>query len=378
MFDTLSLSPSNREPLMNSASSMESESFAGCIPIALRIVRATSLRTGQKNLTSNPVCEVSLMYENESTPGPSTGANGSGRSRSARFKNHSFANHGTDREPLEPAMRTSKIFKSDVVRSSLNPIWDFDVDFGDVDTSAIHAIRIVVRHVEKLGVVRKDLGEAFIYVQDLLELRSQPPHERAFDLHPTDAMKTKEREEGIGGSRSYGQIVVAYRSGQTSRSMANGAIESAKDSRPRPTSGRTHSATSTSQSFLSKKHNPKTEYQKVKSFHQAQPKPGEFWYAISAKWISNWLLFIAKPHASNQVEPGEICNQELLDDAGNSIRKDVNIKTHFRLINQRTWDFYVERYGGGPTIVVRVPQDCDNATEWIKSIELHKVGDIAE
>lgn len=65
----------------------------------------------------------------------------------------------------------TKPFKSKVVKSSLNPIWNFDVDFGDVDTESVMGVRFTVRHVEKFGLVKRDIGQLMLSLRDIMELK---------------------------------------------------------------------------------------------------------------------------------------------------------------------------------------------------------------
>lgn len=37
-------------------------------------------------------------------------------------------------------------------------------------------------------------------------------------------------------------------------------------------------------------HDIKAEVRTLQSYHQTRPKPGEVWYAISTKWIQQWLV----------------------------------------------------------------------------------------
>lgn len=89
-------------------------------------------------------------------------------------------------------------------------------------------------------------------------------------------------------------------------------------------------------------------------------------------------LFVSKHKGDETYNPGEIDNMCLVSDSllnGTfQIRSDVTMKQDFRLINRASWDFYQEKYEGGPAIEVRVPSDCENTIVWIQDIKLHEVG----
>ncbi|DAZ96554.1 TPA: hypothetical protein N0F65_011231 [Lagenidium giganteum] len=394
MFGTMDLSPTNKAPLIDGSQAMDTAT--GCIVLALRIVNARSLRAGQKGITSNAMCEVTLLHE-DSTAAPQ----GSGHSSSARVSRRaSFAGQGqSEREPLTSSMRSSRAFKSDTVKSSLNPIWNFDVDFGDVDLDSVVGVHVVVRHTEKLGVVKKDLGELLLSVRDLLELRADPSQERSYTLQPTEMMLQREQEEGISNNRKCGEITIRFVSPKSASRRAPSqrvvppaapvAASSPTRNQPAGTSAASDSSStatattsaSTATKPTTKTHNTKEEFEKMKAYHESKPKPGDVWYAISTEWVTKWLLFITKHKGAAEHDPLKIRNIVLLHDdwrnATFTIRKNLSIKSDFRVINKKSWDFYVSHYGGGPTIEVPVPRDCKDTLAWLNQMKLDEVGKVS-
>lgn len=89
-------------------------------------------------------------------------------------------------------------------------------------------------------------------------------------------------------------------------------------------------------------------------------------------------LFVSKYKGDEAYSPGEIDNMCLISDnlvdGTFQIRSNVSMKTDFRLINRASWEFYQEKYEGGPAIEVRVPPNCENTLVWIQDIKLHEVG----
>ena len=171
----LELTPRHDQPLLAS-SSAALDAIATPCAVSVRVVAAVELQPMQKGLTSNPMVEVALVQDD-----------GSSRFQcSARWG----ASHHTELKALPPSTSSSRgawsdrgvrgqgnrpdvraTFRSKVVKSSLNPIWNFDVDFGDVDTECVVGVLFTVRHVERFGLVRRDIGQMVLSLRDIMELK---------------------------------------------------------------------------------------------------------------------------------------------------------------------------------------------------------------
>ena len=87
-----------------------------------------------------------------------------------------------------------------------------------------------------------------------------------------------------------------------------------------------------------------------------------YWYAIDAKWIYDWKMFVQNKRNSSVssfkkseiegigiLDPGPITNSYLFDDYG-EIRPGLQIEKDYRMINERVWKILFDIYGGGPII----------------------------
>lgn len=78
-------------------------------------------------------------------------------------------------------------------------------------------------------------------------------------------------------------------------------------------------------------------------------KGGEEFYLISVDWLGGWVNF-AKGNTSSFNE--KINNIPLIDPAKEfKLRATARFKKEFRAIDKEVWNFYFERYGGGPVLV---------------------------
>lgn len=143
-YSSCEVPPGLKTPLIRPRSQTVETAGASSVSLTLCIVSAQSLRPMHKGITSNPMCEVSLLLVNDSS--------------SLMISDE----HTT----------CTKTFKTQIVRSSLNPIWNLDIDFGDVDMGLVVGLLLVVKHVEKMGVVRKDIGQVLLTADDLMELKT--------------------------------------------------------------------------------------------------------------------------------------------------------------------------------------------------------------
>lgn len=218
----------------------------------------------------------------------------------------------------------------------------------------------------------------------LVAYQQQPPHEQSFHLQPTEEMLQREAQEGPS-SRKYGKITVRFNNyGLTTPavppSSSTTKYTSVSELRPSALSEQSfaHEDDFVKSERKLRLHDIKAEVRKLKALHQTKPVPGETWFAIDAKWINSWLLFVSKYKGDEKFNPGEIDNMCLISDSlvnGTfQLREDVSIKKHFRMINRASWEYYQDKYQGGPAIEVLIPRTCENTSEWIYDIKLHEVG----
>lgn len=78
---------------------------------------------------------------------------------------------------------------------------------------------------------------------------------------------------------------------------------------------------------------------------------GEEFYLISVDWLSDWLKF-AKGTAGVSSFNRKIDNTMLIDPQNEfRLRATARFKKEYRAIDKEVWEFYFQRYGGGPVIV---------------------------
>lgn len=383
-FGAVELSPTNDEPLLRPGSASLEAISGPSVSLTLCVVSATELRPMQKSVMSNPMCEISLVLDD-----------GMGRSyqkpHDPRTDHKLMANRVSSTAASIANGILAKTFKTKVVRASLNPLWNMDVDFGDYNAESVFGVLVVVKHIEKMGMVKRDIGHVLISMRELLELKSQPSREKTFTLEATDETNAREAQEGIS-NRKYGKVTVRFNSYGLPQSLPKAQKAPSLPNytglmnENRPTTLSEGSVTheddfSGEQKRVSSHHNIQKEIKKLQSFHQTKPLTGETWYAIDAKWITSWLLFVSKHKGQQQFNPGEIDNMPLLadelPDGRFAVRRDLVIKKDFRMINKPSWDFYQAQYGGGPAIEVMVPQDCRDTVAWLGSLQLDAVARVA-
>ena len=170
----LELTPRHDQPLLASAAL---DAIATPCAVSVRVVAALELQPMQKGLTSNPMVEVALVRDDGSSQfqcsarwGASQHADLKALSASASSSRGAWSDRGGRGHVNRLDVRTTT-FRSKVVKSSLNPIWNFDVDFGDVDTDSVVGVLFTVRHVERFGLVRRDIGQMVLSLGDIMELK---------------------------------------------------------------------------------------------------------------------------------------------------------------------------------------------------------------
>ncbi|CAH0489783.1 unnamed protein product [Peronospora farinosa] len=360
------LTPRHDEPLLMPGSATLETMTAPCV-VSVRVVAAMELRPMYKNIISNAMVDVSLVPNDGSSQYQCTNLKippGMQASRDNMNNLSSLPEGGSCHG------QTTKLFKSKVVKSSLNPIWNFDVDFGEVDTNSVMGVLFTVRHVEKFGLFKRDIGQLMLSLRDIMDLKLQPPHEQTFPLQPTEKTTRREALEAPS-NRKHGKLIVRFNGyGVPSRytAMTNGRVSNMADTLV------THEDEFGCDSKFFVVHDIRAEVRTLQSFHQTKPKPGEMWFAVNADWVRAWLLFVSKYKGKEVYNPGKVDNMPLIsDDLSNGtfqIKTSLVIKKDFRMINKQSWDYYQNIYDGGPAIEVQIPTDCAKPEQWLENLRL--------
>ncbi|KAG7379060.1 hypothetical protein PHYPSEUDO_009103 [Phytophthora pseudosyringae] len=375
-FGAMELTPRHDEPLLVPGSAALDAMAAPCV-VSLRVVSAIDLRPMHKGITSSPMVEVSLVHDDGSHQFQRSAGWDMGNDLKAppglQPRTHRNSTSSLPAGGHQHGM-TTKPFKSRVIKSSLNPMWKFDVDFGDVDTDRVVGVLFTVRHVEKFGLVKKDMGQLMLSLRDIMELKMQPPHEQEFHLQPTEEMVRREALEGPS-NRKPGKLLVRFNGyGVPScyTVMTDGRVSNMVNTLV------THEDEFGRSSKSLVVHDIRAEVRKLQSFHQTKPRPGETWFAVSVGWIRAWLLFVSKYKGEEVHSPGTVDNMPLIsDDLMNGtfqIKSGLVIKKDFRMINKKSWDYYQNVYGGGPAIEVQIPVDCARPAQWLAQLQLDEAG----
>ncbi|KAL3666486.1 hypothetical protein V7S43_008733 [Phytophthora oleae] len=373
-FGAMELTPRHDEPLLVPGSAALDAMAAPCV-VSVRVVSAIDLRPMHKGITSSPMVEVSLVHDDgqfQRSAGWDMGndlkAPPGMQPRTHRNSTSSLPAGGHQHAAV------TKPFKSRVIKSSLNPMWKFDVDFGDVDTDRVVGVLFTVRHVEKFGLVKKDMGQLMLSLREIMELKMQPPHEQEFHLQPTEGMTRREALEGLS-NRKPGKLLVRFNGYGVPSSytvMTDGRVSNMVNTLV------THEDEFGRSSKSLVVHDIRAEVRKLQSFHQTKPRPGETWFAVNASWIRAWLLFVSKYKGEEVHSPGTVDNMPLIsDDLMNGtfqIKSGLVIKKDFRMINRKSWDYYQNVYGGGPAIEVQIPADCARPAQWLAELQLDEAG----
>ena len=98
-------------------------------------------------------------------------------------------------------------------------------------------------------------------------------------------------------------------------------------------------------------HNSNDELNFVSTLDSFIMKPNDEWYIVDIEWLSTWLLFA---RGVSDIPPGPISNKKLLYTSKKKkvmkLRGDLIVKTHYRCVRKEVWNYFFERYGGGPVI----------------------------
>jgi len=78
------------------------------------------------------------------------------------------------------------------------------------------------------------------------------------------------------------------------------------------------------------------------------------WYIVDAVWLDRWRVYITADPKRDIEEPldhpGPITNQRLLEPDTNNPRPNLQKTKHYKGLNPMVWEFFLEKYGGGPAI----------------------------
>merc|ERR1711924_546883 len=72
----------------------------------------------------------------------------------------------------------------------------------------------------------------------------------------------------------------------------------------------------------------------------------DIFYLIDLEWLSKWRAFVYE----DGLPPGPIDNSRLVDPQTSIPQKNMVLKDDYRGVNQALWNFWSERYGGGPAV----------------------------
>ncbi|CAH0515580.1 unnamed protein product [Peronospora belbahrii] len=322
----MELTPRHDQPLLVPGSATLEAMSTPCV-VSVRVVAAVELLPMHKGIISNAMVEVSLLHTNGS--------------------NQFCHSMGNDHKNV--------IFM----------YW--------VDTDSVIGVLFTVRHIEKFGLVKKDIGQLVLSLRDIMELKLQLPHEQTFHLQSTEKMIRRDALEASSNRKS-GKLIVrsnGYGVPTSYTVTTNGRVSNMVNTLV------THEDEFGRSSKSLVVHDIRAEVRKLQGFHQTKPKPGEMWFAVNADWVHAWLLFVSKYKGEEDHNPGTVDNMPLIsDDLSNGtfqIKKNLVIKKDFRMINKQSWDYYQHVYGGGPAIEVQIPIDCANPPQWLETLQLSKV-----
>ena len=103
-----------------------------------------------------------------------------------------------------------------------------------------------------------------------------------------------------------------------------------------------------------------TDYEKTEG-NSCKPKTMQVWYVLDLVWISSWLEFVF----DGSQEPGPVSNWRLLDD-DYSIRTELELKRHYRVVGAGVWKLLYSKYfGGGPPISFTGTDALKDPSKWI-------------
>lgn len=123
---------------------------------------------------------------------------------------------------------------------------------------------------------------------------------------------------------------------------------------------------------------PKEETFFVSSHDSTVLNASDECYVIAVSWLEAWIKYSS---CETNKSAGPIRNDGLIDpDNRERMRSDAKIKKDFRPICKDVWNYFFERYGGGPVICFLVPFGLQETSyksgDWIKKTKIHELAHI--
>lgn len=79
--------------------------------------------------------------------------------------------------------------------------------------------------------------------------------------------------------------------------------------------------------------------------------PNEECYLINAQWLDQWFAYCSWTNKTGQPKrPSHIPNYELIEQNTGSLKIYKELKTDFRPIKKKVWEYLFKIYGGSPVI----------------------------
>jgi len=120
-------------------------------------------------------------------------------------------------------------------------------------------------------------------------------------------------------------------------------------------------------------HHPHIELEEVVQRDSNEIQKGDICFIIEITWLNQWLAFT---HKHTAPPPLEISNGLLLTDGknGREMIEGKRAVVDFRVVNEKVWNYFHERYNGGPIITFNVPDELAQAVpDWIKELDLSTI-----
>eukprot|EP00929_Paragymnodinium_shiwhaense_P118835 TRINITY_DN90731_c0_g1_i1.p1 TRINITY_DN90731_c0_g1~~TRINITY_DN90731_c0_g1_i1.p1 ORF type:complete len:475 (-),score=81.02 TRINITY_DN90731_c0_g1_i1:66-1490(-) len=149
--------------------------------------------------------------------------------------------------------------------------------------------------------------------------RALPPYEKEDGLqgkHPAAATSGSEREEGVLAAE-------AAASREVSHSVAGNNL-----------------------AILDPRQLEARQQEEKEFIRKNDTAQSNSWYIIDVQWLTEWKLFVTKGGPL----PGPIDNSRLVDKLSGRPRPYLEPVRDYRGVNAVVWNYWHERYGGGPTV----------------------------
>ena len=99
----------------------------------------------------------------------------------------------------------------------------------------------------------------------------------------------------------------------------------------------------------SAQHNSAEELRFIQKHDSKYMAGGDEGYILSTIWLDAWVAFARKQRATH---PGRIKNNVLVEETDHfTLRANLSPKADYRPISKPVWEFYFQKYGGGPIIL---------------------------